>query len=94
MCAALVVLILAPGADADSPGYVTRHEYHRVETGWTKRHVHRVFDTHGVAVEASGTRQTRVYRGWKAGVEVYVRYRLEGRWRVVRKWAMAEVVVS
>ena len=85
----LLALLLATG----SPGYVTRHEYHRVEPGWTKHHVHAVFDTHGTAVEASRTRQTRVYPGWKAGVEVYVRYRLgEHRWRVVRKWAEASVV--
>ena len=88
-----LILGIAPPAQADSPGYVTRHEYHRVQAGMTKQRVQSIFDTHGLRVRASGTRQKRFYRGWRPTIQVFVRYRREGRrWRVVEKYAQATTV--
>ena len=88
-----VILGIAAPVQAGSPGYVTRHEYHRVQAGMTKHRAQAIFDTRGVQIRASANRQKRLYRGWRPTIEVFVRYRrVDRQWRVVEKYAQATTI--
>lgn len=89
--AALLVsisLIVAAPAEADTPGCVTQSEFRAVENGWTKKRVHRKFDTNGWFHNRVARIVTRRYLACEsAPVDSYfVMYRRrDGVWRVVDK---------
>jgi hypothetical protein len=66
-------------ATADTPRCVTLDEFIKVQSGWTRLHVWKVFDVPGwrVAQYSRGkfTYQQRDYRGCSEGVTVTVLYR-------------------
>jgi hypothetical protein len=71
---AIMVSGLAAGpASGDTPRCVTRKEYKKVEKGWSKKRVKRVFDTGGKLFYDIGGTTTRKYNACGYGT-VYVDY--------------------
>ena len=73
---------IAPtAAMADTPGYVSRSEFHHVRHGMGIARVHRIFDTSG--------KQTAYYDGYRCGTrfgwcpEQDREYKTRGRWGYV-----------
>lgn len=86
----VVVFSLFPAvAEADTPHCVSNHEYNRVQVGWTRYHVHRVFDFNGTVISRHGDVEVRQYKmcnpsGYLATQVSYVR--IEGyHWLVYDK---------
>lgn len=63
MCvlAALATLTPVPGASADTPRCVSRHEYGRVTEGMTATRVHRIFDIEGSVTGLGAPNEVRHY---------------------------------
>jgi len=81
-------LLVAVPADADTPGCVTRNEFHKVERKWSKARVHRVFDSRGKIDGRVQTWQNRSYPtcAGDSTSEVELDYfRNDGVWRLARK---------
>lgn len=80
------VQLLAPGpAQADTPGCATNKEYSRVDRGWTRARVSRVFDTDGrqlVKFPATDDEPAEMWRIYKRCSDK------EEWWIVVYHWRM------
>ena len=57
-----LVTVVAPAAQADTPGCVTKGEFDRVHNGMRISRVHRVFDTAGHVDVHVGNLSVRKYR--------------------------------
>lgn len=101
---AMLGLVLAGtvSAQADTPGYVTTQEYVDVQKDWTKKRVHKKFDTNGVTNEVWKKNghdfEQRRYLTNQSGNVVYVNFRKkdgEGAWRLRGKmWCTTQGCVT
>ena len=91
--ASIGVVVLAPPAQADTPGCVTKTEFRAVKKGDKKMRVHRIFDTRGEFADGFAGGYTRWYPscravasgGSDAGAYVSYQWLKDGTFRVVEK---------
>jgi hypothetical protein len=95
LAAVAMTAIPAPPASADTPGCVTRAEFHHVAKGMTKERVRRIFDTTGKRQELVTDRgfaaEIRTYHACSAHSLVTVAFDRKGRgkpFRVAAKYAV------
>jgi hypothetical protein len=70
------VMVTAVPAAADTPGCVTKKEYHQIHKGMTKKRVHRIFDTHRSWLVDSGSgKYTRTYQSCDLQHAAWITYK-------------------
>jgi hypothetical protein len=69
------VAVTAGPAAADTPGCVTKKEYHHIHKGMTKKRVHRIFDTHRSWGSGGGAVYTRTYQSCDFHHAAWIRYK-------------------